>query len=214
MLTIIYQGVVNVAEADICSFLEVAHDLNIRGISKVNLKSSISNKYNLSNVSHFNNDPSQKSKLGRVKNEKIQNNIDIQSKESRNDYVQENGGFSKYGNEKRIMLTSIENETCAKINTNEGTKQNDPIAINGKQFICETCNKEYLSSRGLHLHNETVHKGSQYFCSKCNYKATQKTHLKRHTNSIHEGDHHPCDLCDYKATIKDNLRSHKLKYHN
>ena len=45
-----YQGEANVAEEDLCSFLEVAEDLNVKGLSKGNMVSLDSNE---EGTSHF-----------------------------------------------------------------------------------------------------------------------------------------------------------------
>ena len=51
LLTFMYQGVVDVSEQDLPRFLEIAEDLNIRGLSEANLD-SFNSEENTSQINH------------------------------------------------------------------------------------------------------------------------------------------------------------------
>ena len=68
------------------------------------------------------------------------------------------------------------------VNDNKNTITKLP----GTQIVCAKCDKQFSTKRGLHYHDQSVHKGIRYPCDKCDYKATKTSHLKRHVKDIHE----------------------------
>ena len=63
----------------------------------------------------------------------------------------------------------------------------DTFAENGKQVVCEDCNKRFTHKRSLLLHRQTAH---------------SKDGPKRFS----------CDLCDKSFTRKQYFNAHKLKH--
>jgi len=207
-----YQGQVDVAEEDLPSFLEVAEDLNIRGLSERNMEACNTNEADLSNVALSNFD-------------EINGNIEANI-QSRNDLAplrlnhsimddeKSEESFFMNDNVSNGMFLPTEKERNIKQANSKATKQNIVSTLSDKKFNCGKCDNQFSGNSGLRFHNKSVHEGVQYSCHKCKYKATTQPSLNRHIQSIHEGKQYPCDKCDYKATQTCSLRTHQLKYHN
>ena len=180
LLNFMYQGEVNVAEEDLPSFLELAEDLNVKGLSEGNKGTHDSNEKVTSPKKYF--DPSQK-KSETVKNKNLlninaYNLVGTTSKDEQTDktfinnddhglFVPDEYDDNNFENT-NIISTSAANETVI-------------------SHQCEQCDYKTKYSFDLNKHVKSIHEGVRYPCELCDYKATQKgnlrTHkLKRHSN--------------------------------
>ena len=80
------------------------------------------------------------------------------------------------------------------------------------RFVCQVCNKNYLSNYQLQTHM-LVHTGERPFaCHLCDktfrVKGNLNGHLKSHTNERP----FPCNLCDKKFSRKTHLDSHLIRH--
>ena len=75
----------------------------------------------------------------------------------------------KYENisNKANEIVPIENHMYVNDNKNTITK------LPGTQIVCAKCDKQFSTKRGLHYHDQSVHKGILYPCDKCDYKASK-----------------------------------------
>jgi len=205
LLTFMYQGEVNVPEENLTGFLEVAEDLNIRGLSKGNMEVFNSNEEDLPKLtpSKFEASPE------RNRNQE-ENKSEISFNHLMKDYQQES-----FVNIRNNLIAPTEKQRIRKQKQyNEGSNQNIGSRITEKSFHCGKCDKQFSSYPGLNFHDKSVHEGFHYECDKCKYKATTKPNLYKHVKSIHEGKRYPCDQCDYKATQTSSLRTHQMNSHN
>lgn len=191
ILTFMYQGEVTVSEEDLKGFLEVAEDLNVRGLSQRNMGGCDSNEYIQEYDNLSNNDMIDDKKIVVTTSENMrtinQKYVD-DKKETKKKCIEDNKGSN--------ICTSFTCETGK------------------KSYACGKCEKQFSSPNALILHQKSIHDGDQYLCHQCDYTANLKSSLRQHVQSIHEGKRYPCDICDYKATRKNYLRIHKLKFHN
>jgi len=183
LINFMYQGEVDIAEEDLSSFLQVAEDLNVKGLSEGNIDSN-SNGEDVSQVRDSNLSTSPKKYHRRKKRENI---TDRSSSDSDTEYGRLNTNEIKNDDYKRTRVAENGNEKIQKPNNDEYFKQTIVSTIpEANQFICKTCAKKYSSYHGLYFHNKTVHEGAKYSCNKCDYKTTQKSIIYRHERSVHE----------------------------
>ena len=233
LLTFMYQGKVNVDEEDLPSFLEMAEDLLIRGLSEGNQEGSNS-KLEVPKINHQITAPSAKRK--RIVDK------DINFIEPQCEFQETFNNLIEHEND----ITSRDQclaESQSKVD--EGNKDNNQslvLVTGGKNVVCKKCEKQFSGSSGLYQHNASIHEGVCFSCEQCEHKATLKYSLKQHVESVHQkislscdkcektfsnrsslwkhnlsvhqGVRYPCNQCDYKATDTGNLKRHKLKQHN
>ena len=66
------------------------------------------------------------------------------------------------------------------------------------QFVCDECNKEFISKSGL-INHRSCHTGEKLSCADCNKKFRSKGSLNRHHNALHSGERpkpYACPECD------------------
>ena len=205
LLNFMYQGEANVSEEDFPSFLEIAEDLNIRGLCEGNLGSSKSIEEGFSQGAHESTYPSEDRK--RTWNESLENdNFNIESVDE------------KHFNNDTVINTLItpKNKTINQVN-DRNSKQNtiSTVAVHdaGESYQCDLCDYKTKRLFNLNTHTKSIHEGERHPCLQCNFKGKQSSQLRHHVKIVHEGVRYPCDQCDYKATAKFLLRSHTLKVH-
>ena len=76
-------------------------------------------------------------------------------------------------------------------------------------YLCEICNVEMGSLKGMKLHKETVHLGIVHKCLICDHVATQKSNLATHYRGLHKVPLvHFCDHCTMIFPNIDHLYKH------
>ena len=224
LLNFIYQGEANVAQEDLNNFLEIADELDVRGLCKRNLDSYKSIENSISQVFHKNTCPSEERK--KTWDESLENDND-------NDTISQ-AGF----NNETVGQTYFNNETVDKKDfTNDNVtntlitpknktsnqvsagnkKQNiiSTVAIQdaGGSYQCVQCDYKSKHKQNLNRHTQSIHEGERQPCPQCDFKGKESSQVRQHVKSVHEGVRYPCDLCDYKATTNSHLRRHHLRRH-
>ena len=159
LLTFMYQGQVDVAEEDLRSFLEVAEDLNIRGLSEGNMEAYNSNEEDPSNFAHSNFDSSHERNGHTETYIKLQSTNDLDSSHSITEYEKSDERFLKNDNVSNSVFVPTEKERNIKQTYNKDIKQNIVSTLSGNQFNCEKCDKQFSSHPGLRFHSKSVHEG-------------------------------------------------------
>merc|ERR1719186_133205 len=196
-----YQGEVDVAEDDLRSFLQVAKDLNVKGLCETNPDHFESIEVDPSQYPYQNNYPTIKWK-GTTEKEEMRN---------KNDFID----VGRISNETEKIFTLETNPKNVTSNVNENKIKYEVSTeayndVDAKTFL--VTNEIAENTRQNRISTVAVQEGRRsYPCGQCNYKATHKPHFKQHIKSIHEGERYPCDQCSYKATTKSSFRRHQFK---
>jgi len=208
LISYMYQGEVNVAEEDVSGFLEVAEDLNIKGLSEGNVGGYDSNEENPSISVPSNIDPSPKINRRLVENEMQPNINRSRPSDFSTNFVEENDSDNMFspGNTKKLSIKKFEEDSKQNIVSTVAT-------LTGKQSSCENCNKIFSNRQGLYVHNKSVHERRRYSCEHCEYEAGHRSNLSKHKKSAHEGVRHSCIQCDYKTADRSNLAKHIKSNH-
>jgi len=209
LLDFMYLGEVNIANTDLNSFLALAQDLKVQGLTtdqgveqilnnsgpQVQIKcpeeegSPPKNKKRKYNKCHEPNtkDPSSSEKPSKSKND---------------------------GRELEMLPLEMES-SC--LNDHMLTLSSTTMPFNEENILngieSEYGIEELKQERKRTL--DTVHDGNllQFLCEHCEYKSPRRNNLTQHMESVHEGVRYPCDYCDYKATKKHYLKTHIRKKH-
>ena len=207
LLDFMYQGQVDISEENLPSFLQVAEDLNVRGLYKRNTDVCESNEeyttqFTNPNIASF-------SKTKRIDSDWIDNII---NDKSFGDIFFHNYMDTKISAPTEIKM-EISKDACIK-----NKKQNiiSPAIVEaGGSHMCEQCDYKTFKLQNLKRHIKSVHEGEcPYPCNQCDYKAKEKSKLSRHMRSVHEGERpNHCTQCDYKAYEKSNLIKHVMLVH-
>ena len=177
LLNFMYQGEVDVAKEDLAEFLEVAEDLNVRGLSEgINSTEWDTLQYFTENI-----DLTQETYLSPKRKRILQNssmeNINLNSLENPIEEFE----IVINDNSKTNYFPSLKDKTgeVKKQCTNDNKQY--VVSINSnKQYNCETCKKQFSGLRCLDYHIKSVHEGERHPCIQCDYKATKKSSLKVH----------------------------------
>jgi len=227
VLNFMYHGQVNVAQDELNSFLQVAEDLKVKGLSQVNTKNKTdtsselpSEESNSKIVSKCETgvfvDPPDRS-CEPPPNKMIKRALDIEELQD------------------TTMVIPIKSEPCdegefednypgypyedGSVIAKQEVSENDFQCVVYKEvkekklIPCERCEKQFTHRGALNLHIRSVHEGVVHPCEQCDHKASTKGSLKVHIQSIHEGIRYPCDQCQYKATTKNSLNIHVRSIH-
>ena len=178
IIEFIYLGRTEVYQDNINRFIDIAIDLEIKGIDK-NL---LGNETDESPVvvtaenSHAQNldDVFQEDRFKTLK--KTEDEIEEPLEES--DLKTELADAKIDGN----SHTSLNGNDIA---DKESFKQINSPCKEAGQYQCTMCDKSYSHKNVLKRHNKTVHYGLRFPCHICDHKATQQQSLKRHLKNIH-----------------------------
>lgn len=85
-----------------------------------------------------------------------------------------------------------------------------------KNFVCETCQESFSTSRGLEIHSNKIHltcpKTST--CEVCKKSFKNKYLLTAHHKQVHEGTQRVfCGKCEKNFCNKSTLQKHMKKKH-
>ena len=136
-----YQGVVDVSEQDLPMFLEIAEDLNIRGLSEANLD-SFNSEENSSQINHDGQYP---------------------TRENYTEIIDEStsvGTFTELiGDTNENIVNNDKGDLLAPLRSvrKQCNEKQSLVARNGNLFSCRTCDKQFLTSGGLQKHTQSVH---------------------------------------------------------
>ena len=137
-----YQGEVNVPEEDLPGFLEVAEDLNIKGLSERNMDSCDSNQEDPSQFTPSKFDLSPEGNTSTIKNETPPNISDSESSHSIIEYQQPDESFAANDNVSDSMFVPTGKQRLINKKCNESTRLNIVSTSAGNQFNCGNSQKE------------------------------------------------------------------------
>ena len=210
LLTFMYQGEVSIVEEDLHTFLEVAKDLKVRGLSDRGKTTSHSNKKeNFSNGHQDSIEP--------IKSKLLENLIKPESefleigKQSNDQFPQIPEDIGNDFESSNILPIHSKNEHQNEVKKEKYSESNlkPSLSKNGSiEFKCEKCDRCFNAKAKLKLHIESVHEGKLYSCTQCSYQGRHKFYIQKHKKSIHDGVSYPCKQCNYKATFKISLKRH------
>ena len=110
-------------------------------------------------------------------------------------------------------IIKVENEKPEIKSKNERNQSLIRRDVDG-QFVCEYCNKHYISPSGLYAHRRTAHEGLNFVCQFCQQNFRQKAHMLTHVNSKHFGIRYTCQLCDTEFVNQAGLKFHEKNKHD
>ena len=187
ILTFIYLGEVNLCKKNIRRFLQIAKELQIRGLNEADVK--VTNAAD----DNFNRNFNSKDKYELVNAERISSSLENPLKYESKTYpcLQ-----CKY---KASQISNL--------------KRHQESIHKGIKYSCKKC--KYQATQQIHLtrHQNSVHEGVKYFCDQCEFQGTTYGGLKMHQRSIHEGIKYPCQQCDYVVTRLATLNKHQKDVH-
>ena len=145
-----YQGEVDVAEEDLPAFLEVAEDLNIRGLSERNMERSHQNE----DTSFKPSDLSSKKEMETENEENASIGSFTRDAEDSENYISDNSKSSPFS-PRKAKTRKITQRYC------ENTNQTIISTFGGKGYSCEKCEKQFSDLSGLYYHKRNVHENIQ-----------------------------------------------------
>merc|ERR1719186_331674 len=210
LLNFIYRGECYIATEDIESFMEVAEDLKIIGLSGKNNDRKILNPEINMQSDQTEIESSPKGKC--VQQESF---IDFKDKIIFNAVTpilegQQNMKEDKDNQYKPETKSVLCDQDLGEIKYENYTDN----LLSAKEFSCDKCDKHYARIDGLQRHKESAHDGINYPCNQCDYTGTTKRGLKLHIDSTHKHIFSYCDQCDKKYTEPGNLKKHKTSSHD
>jgi len=188
-LQFIYMGEVDIPEAEIINFLEVATDLKIKQLQEtvinVSEEPQLDESENNQNVDDDNKDAKN------VMNFNERFNDDI-STENSLDMFNFNEPDRK-PHKKKIIRKETTDESS---------------------FKCSECDFTSTNKPNVLRHKKSVHLQEKFPCGQCDSILKRKDHLKQHILSVHEKVKYSCDACDFVAGFPQMITTHKRKSHN
>ena len=220
LVNFMYRGEIEIAEEDLISFLKVAKDLNIRGLSISNDESSKSNTKSPPESHHQDNSPSEKQKRilnnyqttnihSVVPTRKFDMNNSHQPAEITNPNCIDNSVQS-------IDLTELENfihNEDTVINNDETDINNDDTDINNDDTHYSHQPPEIMRQNNNDNTTQNIIGDKKFACTKCPKYYSSKRNLNEHNRTSHEGIRYPCSECNFKSTRKGNLQEHIKAIH-
>ena len=87
---------------------------------------------------------------------------------------------------------------------------------NVREYVCQTCGKEFISSSTLRSHNQWLHWSKLYSCTQCDYQTKTMQKLNEHIRVQHQlKDMKPyrCPYCGFTCATGGNCRKHVKQKH-
>ena len=218
ILQFFYLGQATFYQERMNEFIDVAHSLDVKDISK-DIKIPINEQYYDAGKQYSDNEkelPETESMHEEIQVNTPQNEfIDVAHSLDVN-IISKNIEIPNNKQHYDAEKQHSENETDSmhEIGVDTPRRQSKSLQNNQSKYPCDQCHQKYSSSRNLQHHIESVHDKIKYPCSKCNFKATLKSYLNLHIKSIHDGVKYPCNQCNFKASHSSHLRQHILSIHN
>lgn len=214
LLDFMYQGEVNIANDDLNSFLALAQDLKVQGLTTdQGLEQILNNSEPQVQIKCPEEDSSPPKNKKRKYNKKEKCH-QPNAKDSTNCPPSKSENSENDGQELGMLPLEMEGSY---LNDNVFTLSSTTMPFNEHNILngieSDYRIEELKQERKRNL--DTVHDGNllQFLCEHCEYKSPRRNNLTQHMESVHEGVRYPCDFCDYKATKKHYLKTHIRKKH-
>ncbi|XP_023227569.1 oocyte zinc finger protein XlCOF19-like [Centruroides sculpturatus] len=122
-------------------------------------------------------------------------------------YIQESKVIFYSADLKKISLTITLEKKISQVAEDDFSGLNNQKSRNGK-YRCGSCEKEFVSEKGLKCHRR-IHTGEGLLsCKYCNRQFTQTCHLVDHVKTHTRDKLFVCDHCKQRFTQKSNLIAH------
>ena len=227
VLNFIYHGEVNIVQEDLNSFLSVAEDLKVKGLTSQNKSREINvrqtqdsptsvkpTKSSIPTKHHFITDqtstPSRKT-LAHVDTME-ENNVEeiVPIKLEQHEQYKHNESASLMS----AMTNQEDNLTYDDFDNYDGQDQ----IYEGSVFYNagEYAGGEFQDpSELLQFVQETASSDKKYKCSSCNYAHNVKANVRNHVESVHYPNsfQYPCNQCDKLFPSKNNVQLHRSRIH-
>ena len=205
ILEFIYSGGVTFNQERLNEFLNVAKNLEIKGISSEEPESYDENVTNHQKPEILNVDTDNSKETSATQSTShLASNRDIK-------------GDSQLQNEE-MFLCETKNEGmfvcdyCQSQFTRIDTLRNHIESLHkDKKYACNQCDYQAPQRYNLAIHIKSKHEGLE--CQQCQKQFTCKDGLKGHIKSIHEGIKYACNQCNYQAKAKYSLTKHTRRNH-
>ena len=160
ILKFIYQGETELAQDDLDAFLQVAMDLEIKGLEQ---------------------DESKKAEFKEEQPKKITSPGIMSTSNNHVIAVQEDAGLSEYEID-AFEPKSYEGNTSNPIKYERHTPKQRRLSHGVNKFGCNKCDKTFANTGGLSKHKKGVHEGVSYNCDQCEFRTAYTDNLARHKN--------------------------------
>jgi len=206
LLDFMYQGEVNIANEDLNSFLALAQDLKVQGLTTDEGVEQILNNSEPQVQIKYPDEDSESPKKKRRKYSKKEKCHQLNAINSTNCLSIESENVVNVDQDSSLVPLNME-ESYQDDHMLTLSSFDDHNILNGVEM------DNRIEERRRNV--DTVHDGNliHYLCEHCDYKSTRRNNLTQHIESVHEGVRYPCDYCDYKATKKHYLKTHIRKKH-
>jgi len=214
LLDFIYKGEVDLAREELDDFLEVARELQVKGLTEED-RQSREFEQNPKAIEHevlgftANDDDQKKEKIKPAFPTLFTEEDENEKEETYFEPIEEANFIPQIKMEEEDYFDR-EDESC---DTSAPFPEYKVIYRDKVYFNCEQC--DYKTTRKVNLteHEESIHKGILHACDQCDFKIGRKDSLKRHIKSVHQGVIYSCELCEFKTAQKGNLNRHMKKVH-
>jgi hypothetical protein len=208
IIRFIYMGQTEVEQEELETFLAVAKDLKVKGLSN-----EMDTKQSSETYSRQSSEKDTRTPNGMDTKHSSENEMDTRQStetETKQLYemdarpVNEVATNTVYGNEVDTEYDLADVYISCKAETKECLQEENSVGD------LEVENNSFDEIFAEHSENSTV--GSYSKCVNCDYKANTSQALKVHDDAIHKGVRYPCGQCDYKATQKSSLNRHMKRH--
>ena len=220
----IYYGEVNVYQEDISDFMEVAKELELKGLSwSFSSEGSVESKHSEDFLATGSNlevgGLMEHDYLKDIEEPVVENEtLGLDSNYTVLDKICE---INSLKNENKVILPSNQQEdgmfVCRECNSGFGTNlsllHHKGSKHAGLRYLCDQCDN-YFTQSSLNRHKQAMHEGVRYDCNQCDYSASYNGNLTKHIQVKHEGVRYYCTECDYRATQKSDLNKHTMSKHD
>ena len=210
ILEYMYLGEATFNQERMNEFLDVAKNLEIKGITEAFTDENKSK--------HYSETPESKSEYETPENNINEKDLKVNNpEEAKSHNITQVVGFFKP--KENFQLKTSDglfscNECDKKFSTKKGYQLHFESIHEGVKYGCDKCDYKATTPSNLTVHMKAKHEGVKFDCNQCNYRATFKIGLKHHIASKHEGVKYACKQCDYQATQLSHLKTHYRVCHN
>ena len=187
VLHFMYLGQVEVAQENLEHFMDIAKDLEVKGLAE--------------NVAE---PKSEYKKEAPALSLKPPNFYETQEVFETTNLVEEYTYTSNYSSElmdtNSIVVPAFENVE-------------DHSKYFEKELSCNRCDFKFAKSIDLRAHKQSQHGDNLFECNQCSKICTNNSNLRRHKRSVHEGVTYSCDKCDYTTIYSFLLNTHSKAKH-
>ena len=219
-LSFIYLGKIEIVQAQMIKFMEIASFLKIRGLVQnedqdiekqlESLNEGIKNRD--ANALNTNNEEIDLDNLNLI--ESASSDFSINEEDEKNTAIDILRGINSPAI--KFLVTSDDREKPQ--GSDMFLIRRKPVYVSGKRrniYSCSKCEYEGMNLSNVKIHIQKEHTDIKIQCPipSCEKKYNEPSSLKHHIFSVHEGIRHPCTFCEYKSTSRSGLKYHIFNFH-